>query len=577
MTVGWNRSTIGLAGLLVLTAACEPASLTEARNQIARGGERTTVFALPLIDTVFKIDKLLEDSSVDTTASGLLAVRIDPDSVSVGFGERLRFEGVTLVDTTVSFTPLQLAVPPNTDIDFSIVYDGLSADTILDNVDTVVVHSGILSVTTRNRLTIPVDYTVTLRGFSQAGGGFLVRRDTIPAAAGDGSYQSNVLDFDLAGVTLVPASVSVELDGTITVQGTPIPPELGDNAIVQTGGITTLEVESVSGRLDPALTPELNVSFEEVEEIPEADIDLGDLEDAIKESTINDATVSLTIANGAGVQLLLSDFYLGVVKLDAVGNVPRDVFGDPVFEVDGSGNPILVSVADPGESTLTMAAMGTTNLELNAAPLLDRLVHLLLDDERAAIVAAGSVAVGDGSQARVTRSDSVSVEIGMTLGLDFTVPPAGVTFSRNTTGDGLEFDPEDADQIVERLDSAGITTEVLNATPFGVEIDIAFVGDSVADDVDVFIQPGAVVLNTIAFNAPAVDAQGLVTTPSSSTVSIYLTGTQARQLLGAKWSATVRARLLPGIGGGGRGAIRATDEVALKSRARVVLRAGGAQ
>ncbi len=69
MTLGRSRPTLGLVGLLVLTAACEPASILEARDQLGRGSERTIVFALPLIDTVFKIETLLEDSLIDTTAS----------------------------------------------------------------------------------------------------------------------------------------------------------------------------------------------------------------------------------------------------------------------------------------------------------------------------------------------------------------------------------------------------------------------------------------------------------------------------------------------------------------------------
>jgi len=535
------------------------------------------VFAVPLIDTVFKVETLLEDSEIDTTAGGLLAVRIDPDTVGVAFGEELVFEGINLDTTVVTITPAELAVGPGQPISFSVVNDSLDSDAKLDNIDTLVVHAGVLSVTTRNRLTVPVTYTVTLGGFFQAGGGPLVGGGTIPAATGNGSYRSDVLNFNLAGVTLVPASVSVAVAGGATVGGTPIPAAVGDSAIVQTGSVTTLEVEAVAGALNPTLTPELNVSIEEVKEIPESDIDLGDLEDAIDESTIEDATISLNVSNSSGAQLALANFNLGVVTLDGAGNVPRDAFGDPVFEVDGGGNPILLAVADPGETTLTVAALRTTSVDLNAAPLLDRLVHLLLDEKRAAIVATGSAAVGDGSQARVTRADSVTVEMEMTVGLDLTIPLAGVTFSRNTTGDGLEFDPEDADQLVERVDSAGITTDVVNQTPFGVEIDIAFVEDSLADDVDVFVQPGAIVLSTITLDAPTVDAQGLVTNPSFSTVPIYLTGAQTRALLGAKWSATVRARLLPGTGGAGRGAFRATDELSINAQARVVLRSGGVQ
>lgn len=576
MTLGRSRPTLGLVGLLVLTAACEPAGILEARDQLGRGGERTIVFALPLIDTVFKIETLLEDTGIDTTAAGLLAVVIDPESLSVGLGEELVFEGINLDTLAVSVPPAALAVP-DTVIPFSVTYDALESDTILDDVDTVLVQSGVLSVTTRSKLPIPVTYTATLDGFFQAGGVALVGSGTIPPAAGNGSYRSDVLTFNLAGVRIVPAAVSVAVSGTATVGGTPIPAGLGDRAIVQYGGITTLQVAAVSGTLDPALTPELNVSIEEVEEIPEADLDLGDLEDAIKDSRINDATISLTLVNGAGIVVALSDFNLGVVNLSAAGVVPRDAFGDPVFQVDTLGNPILVAVTDPGETTLTLGAMETKNVELDAAPLLDRLVHLLLDDERAAIVAAGSAVVGDGSQARVTRTDSVSVTMGMTLGLDFTIPPAGVTFTHNTTSDGAELDDDDADQLIERLDSAGVVTEMVNHTPFGVEIDIAFVEDSLGEDVDVFTQPNAVVLSTISLAAPTVDAQGVVTVASSSTVPILLTGTQARQLLGLKFSAGLRIRLLPGNGAAGRGAIQATDELSLESRVRIVLRAGGTQ
>ena len=577
MTIGRIRPTLGLVGLFALTAACEPANILEARDQIGRGGERTIVFALPLIDTVFKIETLLEDTGIDTTAAGLLAVVVDPESLSVGFGEELVFEGINLDTLELSFPAGAFAVPPGTSIPFSVTYDGLASDTILDDVDTVVVQSGILSVTTRNRLPIPITYTATLNGFVQTGGAALSGGGTIPAAPGDGSYRSDVLTFNLAGVSVIPDSVSVVVAGSATMGGSPIPAGLGTNAIVQYGGIATLEVAAVSGTLDPTTTPELTVNIEEIKEIPEEDIDLGDLEDAIDESTINNATISLSLGNGSGVVVALADFNLGVVHLDAAGNVPRDAFGDPVLEEDAGGNPILLAVTDPGETTLTLAAMGTKNLELNAAPLLDRLVHLLLDDERAAIVAAGNAVVGDGTQARVTNTDSVAIALGITLGLDFTIPPAGVSITHNTTSDGLELDSEDADQLIERLDSAGIVTEVVNNTPFGVEIDIAFVEDSLGEDVDVFTQPNAVVLNTISLSAPTVDAQGLVTAASSSTVPILLTGTQARQLLGLKFSASARIRLLPGTGAGGRGAFRATDEVSLVSRVQIVLRAGGTQ
>jgi hypothetical protein len=578
MTLGNCRSFAGLIGLLALATACEPASILEARDQLARGGARTVVYVLPIIDTVFKIETLLEDSDIDTIAGGLLAVEIEEQTVPVDFGEALEFQNINLdPPLVVSFPPAALSVPPGTPVTFSETYigGGLANDTILDDVDTVEVFSGVLSVTTRNRLTIPINYTATLGGFTQSGGASLVGSGTIAAAAGDGSYSSNTLNFDLANVTIVPESVSVSVVGTGTVGGTPIPAGLGDSAIVQTGGIATLVVQAVAGTLDPTTTPELTVSIEEVEEVESDDFDLGDLEDAVDSSTINNAMISLRVDNGASVQAVLSAFNLGVVNLDAAGNVPRDGLGNPDFEEDVGGTPILVPVVDPGETTLTLAASGTSSVDLDAAPLVDRLVHLLLDDERAAIVAVGDVVIGDGSQARVTRTDAVSVQMGVTVGLDITIPPTGVSFTRNTTQTGLEMDPEDADQLVERLDSAAVVADAENNTPFGVELDIAFVDGYLADDVDIFGYPGRVVLDPITLDAPTVDAQGLVTSPSTTMVSIVLSGEQARQLTGDTLSATVRARLIPGTGGSGRGAIRASDEIVLDVQARIVLRSGG--
>ena len=575
MTLGNCRSTVGLLGLLALATACEPASILEAREQLARGGERTIVYALPIIDTVFKVETLLEESDIDTIAGGLLAVEVEQQADTVEFGEELEFENVELDTMVVDFTPAALTVPPGTEVNFSVVYDGLATDTILDNVDTVVVYAGTLSVTTRNRLPIPMSYTATLNGFRQSGGAPLQGGGTVPAAPGNGSYTSHVLNFNLAGVTVVPASVSVSVVGSGTVGGIPIPGGLGDGAIVQVGSIASLQVEAVAGTLDPTVTPELIVSVEEFEQVERDEFDLGDLEDAIDSSTINNASISLQIDNGADVQAVLSDFYLGVVRVDAVGEVIRDGTGNPDFEEDGSGTPILVPVVDPSDTVLTLAALGTSNVDLDAAPLVDRLVHLILNDTSAAVVAVGDVVIGNGSQARVSRSDVVAVQIGITVGLDFTIPAEGVTFTRNTTQTGLELDPEDADQLIERLDSAGVITDAVNSTPFGVVLDIAFVEGSLGEDVDIFGYPGAVVLDPITLDEPNVDAQGLVTTPSTTVVSIALTGEQARQLTGDAVSATIRARLVAGTGSGGRGAIRDSDEIVLNAQARIVLRSGG--
>ena len=80
-------------------------------------------------------------------------------------------------------------------------------------------YSGTLSVTTWNRLPIPMSYTATLNGFTQSGGGPLQGGGEVPAAPGNGSYSIDTLDFNLAGVTVVPASVSVSVVGSGIVGG----------------------------------------------------------------------------------------------------------------------------------------------------------------------------------------------------------------------------------------------------------------------------------------------------------------------------------------------------------------------
>jgi hypothetical protein len=68
-----------------------------------------------------------------------------------------------------------------------------------------------------------------------------------------------------------------------------------------------------------------------------------------------------------------------------------------------------------------------------------------------------------------------------------------------------------------------------------------------------------------------------VTTPATSSQTVSLTGSDTRPLLGRRFTTGVRIRLRPPPGGAGRGAIRTTDQIRVKSHATVVLNAGGGQ
>ena len=104
---------------------------------------------------------------------------------------------------------------------------------------------------------------------------------------------------------------------------------------------------------------------------------------------------------------------------------------------------------------------------------------------------------------------------------------------------------------------------------------MALVKDSVGPSVDIFALPGRVLLDSVILAAPTVNASGLVTTPVIDSVSLSITGTNARLLFNKKFSVGARIRLLPGTGGGGRGAIRPTDRIFISSKALVDVKSGG--
>jgi hypothetical protein len=316
------------------------------------------------------------------------------------------------------------------------------------------------------------------------------------------------------------------------------------------------------------------LAVEQYQEVDANDVDFDDLEDAIEQSTLNDAIIDLTIENSAGLPIVIDNFTLGAVRLDAGGQLLRDGVGNPLFEESSPGNPILISVNDPGQTTLSLARQSTTNLSVNAAPLVDRVVDLILNDVRVAILASGSAVGGDGSPSTLTDQDYVRVLYDFTVGLDFTIPPSGVTFTRNQTLDGLSIDPDDQNDFADRILTAAVNAAAGNSTPFGVEIDLALAPDSLGDSDDVFAHPDVVLLDRVTLGAPVVNAAGISTGTVSDSVSLSISGSEATVAMGDIFTAGIRIRLLPGTGANGRGAVRPADGVAIDASLELQIRRG---
>ena len=478
---------------------------------------------------------------------------------------------IRLATTTMSLASVTLH---NLNETFTQSYAAFAGQADFLAVDTVVAFSGTFALTLQNRLPVAANVSLTLNGVTR-GGVPLTASTVVPAAPGNGTTATGTLSLDLTGATIRPPSVVATVTGSVTALNATITPTVTTNAEV-VSGTGSLVIQAVAGSLNPATTPELTVPVLEYDEVPAATANFGDLKEAVLGSHIDDATGTLAFRNTARTPVTLSAFTLGVVRLNASGQPLTDGLGNPLYERDStSGQPILVNVVQPGKTTVLLPRASTASLTLQMAPLVDRLVHLLLTNVRAAVVAAGTASAGDGTQSRITRSDSALVKFGLTVGLDVTLPDTGVVFTRTEVSGGADLKSSDSSSVVSRLVDATVTAVTSNGTPLGVTLQIAIIGDSLPN-ANVFSLPGALQLGPIAVGAAAADSTGRAVTPTVSTDSIRITGAQSQALLERKMTTAVRIRLMP-PGAGKRGAVRSGDRVIIISHADVRLSAGGGQ
>jgi hypothetical protein len=575
--------------IIVAAWGCEPANLTEARNQLARGTADTVQYVLPLSRDTLDITDL--DIENDTVLGALQGIALDPETVFVAVGDELVFEEVELTDFAADLDPAVVSGVGALDTTFT--FAGLTDEPRLDPIDSLVLRSGTMLVTTGNRLVEPVVYTVTLMGLTRSGVP-LSASGTLPAAAGDGSWVTDLLVFDLADVTMVPDSLEAVLDVQITFTGNGANAANANSAIVQTSS-ADFQVRRLSGQLDPATTPELSVAVEDSTVLDNSIVDdLGDFEDAVRGSTINTAVAHLEVLNGAGVPVTLTDFQLGAVELIG-GVVPRDpVTDEPLYETDDQGDPILVLVADPGSNTLAIprrqagGAPGLKEVDIEWAELATRVVHMLIDGKNVAIIGAGAAAAGDGTQATITEADSVTLNATMAIAIDFTIPDTGVMVTSNTTGEALTFgDQRDIDDLLQKLLVRAVARSVVeNKTPYVLEIDIAYAAGDLGDQ-NIFDVPGAVILDRTFVEAPDLTTTGRVTAPLVDTAEVVVPPADLAPLLAVEpepgsgmprpqFTATARVRLKAGTGANGRAALGAQDWAILKSSIVLEVKRGGA-
>jgi hypothetical protein len=576
MVRSWRVATllVSVAMTGLAAGACEPGSLTDARDQLARGPADTVRFVLPLARDTFDISDL--ELSQDTVIGDLLAVALDQETVTYRVADDLTFEDVGLTALDVSFPPAVLQAPAGTVIDTAVVYAGLATEPRLQGIDSLQATTGTLDLVTSNRLVETINYTVVPGGFTDGAGDTLRFSGTIPAAAGDGSYATDVRTVDLTGVTIVPAEAWVRVDVDLTLSGSSLNAANAASAILQTG-TADFEVAWLRGPLDPAVTPELTIEIEDFTEVPESSLDpLGDFKDLLEEVTLQTAEGRLRFVNSSGTPIEVSDFTVGVVALTPTGDVPIDGgTGEPAYETDDQGNPLVIDVPG-GAGTIALGRNAEQVLSIAFPALVDRVVKLLLAGERAALLGVGVATAGDGQESTLLRTDSVRVEIDVVVGVDATIPATGATYPPgNQINEGMGLDSADAADVIENLLVRAVAgAEVVNETPYELEVTIAFIeGDRGATDVTTL--PGAVILDPVRVAAPLIDADGRVVAPVVDTVEAGIAASQIGPLLSDTLTATVKATIFPGDGGNGRAALGVEDRAIIASTVTLDLKRGG--
>ena len=547
-----RRILASLAGaaLIGTVAGCQPDSITAAREQLSRGPNDTIGLVLPLVNDSFFVANFLEEADTVTTASGLLGLRVNTGAVTFDYASVLQSVETS---TNVSFSSPSLGAAQ---------VPGTARDTIVFSTPdgTGVIGATVTSGWIVREMTNATgcDFTISVSVLDDAGSPIV-------------SFPSNVFVANGATVTDSTNAAGATMNGFADI----LPSAAVVGVCVPGGNVTTI-ITFRPMIFSSVTLDNLNESFavEESQELLRSEVGFDDLEDAIKQSTLNDATVDITVVNSANVPLQLDNFTIGAVRLDAGGQLMRDIGNNLIYEQDAGGTPILITVASPGFTTLNVPRSGSVSVTVQSAALVNAVVQILLNDERVAFVGEGSVDANDGSQGSVQFADIVDLQYQLTVGLDFTIPVAGIQFEVNQVSDGLDLNDEEADNFAERLISVGGVARVENSTAFGVQVVVALAADSLADTVDVFAQPGAIFLDTITVTGPAVNAAGVPQGTTSDSVMMSLDGDETRVLFGNYFTGGIRITLLPGTGGGGRGAIRPTDAIVVSAGAAILVRRG---
>lgn len=338
--------------------------------------------------------------------------------------------------------------------------------------------------------------------------------------------------------------------------------------------IVLLSPDSVPALVGSDLLDDGEARIEAWDEVDRSAVELGELEDALAASEVLTAPIQMSLRSSLDVPLRVIDPFLAAVRLDTDGEPVRDASGELDLEEDENGRPLTVPLAETAGDSVILQPGEQIRVEREGAPLIDRILELVVGGERIAAVLGGTGRVSDEDRLSVEPSDHVVLGYRLQVGLDLVLPDTGVVLRRTELGEGASLSDRDAEDAEDRAIRAGGTLIVNNGVPFRVQTQIAWIPGR-QPEANVFGDPDRVTLDSLSVGTGTVGEDGRVTRDRQDTLQVSLTGAEVKPLLKDSFTAGIRIRLLPPDGPRRRGVLTVNEDLEVDLRAFIDLRSGG--
>jgi hypothetical protein len=311
----------------------------------------------------------------------------------------------------------------------------------------------------------------------------------------------------------------------------------------------------------------LSINFETTTEFTKSELRIEDAVDFLKELSLNDVDLTLTIQNPTGVELTLDSVVVTLISLPSEQSIPG-----------ASGSDLSVLVEEGSTGSIVVPGNGTKQVVVDASALVSKLLNELSADRRAGIKASGKAGVG-GASGRISVSDELTVALDIRAPVDLSIPASGAKIDV-TSHNVVDLSGTAADVIVDlsnALVRAVLKFEITNPIPVALELDVALAPtppESQRDSFNPFNASRQLVVRGISVGAAPADARGRATGSTVRTVNVDVPTKQLTVFKEGEMTLRVDATILPPALGS-RSLITGDEVIIFKPKAQLTINIKG--